>query len=168
MDNVLLFSRGERGTLQLFVGEHDAATIIRDTVEQFLPLASSRNVELETEVPTGFPIRVDADAWKQVLLNLLENAVKYGPAGQTVRIAALWRDGVFRMEVDDEGPGVPPARREEVWKKFVRLERDRGTHKAGTGIGLAVVREIVAQHGGRCWVEDAPTRGARFVVEVPR
>ena len=85
-----------------------------------------------------------------------------------MRVAATVNDGMFRMEVDDEGPGVPSDERDEIWKNFVRLERDRGTHNAGTGIGLAVVREIVALHGGRCWVEDGPGRGARFVVEVPR
>lgn len=168
VDNVLLFSRGERGTLQLYIREHDASAVIRETIEQFMPLASSRRVDVTTELPDTLTVRVDADAWKQVLINLLENAVKYGPVGQTVRVSAAAGDDVFRMEVDDEGPGVPQARREEVWQKFVRLERDRGTHKAGTGIGLAVVREIVSQHGGRCWVEDAPNRGARFVVEVPR
>ena len=168
VDNVLLFSRGERGTLQLEVEEHDASEIIRATVETFMPLASSRNVAFDTHVPRGLRVRLDADAWRQVVLNLLENAVKYGPAGQTVRVAAIADNGVFRMEIEDQGPGVPPSRREEIWQKFVRLERDRGTHKAGTGIGLAVVREIVQQHGGKCWVEDAPRTGARFVVEVPR
>ncbi len=168
VDNVLLFSRGERGALELFVIEQDATSVIHQTIEQFAPMASSRNVEIVTAVPHDLRERVDADAWKQVLLNLLENAVKYGPAGQTIRVAACVEDGMVRMEVDDEGPGVPPDEREEIWKKFVRLERDRGTHNAGTGIGLAVVHEIVSLHGGRCWVEDAPNRGSRFVVEVPR
>jgi signal transduction histidine kinase len=168
VDNVLTFSRNERGALQLFVAEHDAAAVIHQTIEQFLPMAASRNVEIEASVPPELNVRVDADAWKQVLLNLLENAVKYGPAGQTVRVSASARDGTFRMEVDDEGPGVPEDEREEIWTKFVRLERDRGTHNAGAGIGLAVVRDIVSLHGGRCWVEDAPQRGSRFIVEVPR
>jgi signal transduction histidine kinase len=168
VDNVLLFSRGERGALELLISEQDATNVIHQTIEQFMPMAASRNVEISAAVPAELRVRVDADAWKQVLLNLLENAVKYGPAGQTIRVAASATDGVFRMEVDDEGPGVPSDERDEIWKNFVRLERDRGTYNAGTGIGLAVVREIVSLHGGRCWVEDAPGRGSRFVVEVPR
>ena len=168
VDNVLLFSRGERGALELAVAEQDATNVIHQTIEQFMPMAASRNVEISAAVPPELRVRVDADAWKQILLNLLENAVKYGPAGQTVRVAASANDGVFRMEVDDQGPGIPAGERDEIWKNFVRLERDRGTHNAGTGIGLAVVREIVSLHGGRCWVEDAPSGGARFVVEVPR
>jgi signal transduction histidine kinase len=168
VDNVLLFSRGERGALELMLTEQNASAVISETVEQFGPIAASRDVQVVTAVPRDLKFRVDADAWKQVLLNLLENAVKYGPEGQTIRVAACAHDGVVRMEVDDEGPGVPHDERGEIWKKFVRLERDRGTHKAGTGIGLAVVRDIVALHGGRAWVEDAPVRGSRFVVEVPR
>ena len=168
VDNVLLFSRGERGALELMIAEQDASSVISETVEQFAPIAASRNVQVVTAVPRDLRFRVDSDAWKQVLLNLLENAVKYGPEGQTIRVAACAHDGVVRMEVDDEGPGVPQDERREIWKKFVRLERDRGTHKAGTGIGLAVVQDIVALHGGRAWVEDAPVRGSRFVVEVPR
>jgi len=168
VDNVLLFSRGERGAMQLMIEEQDASNVIHQTIEQFLPIASSKNVEISTAVPPGLHVRVDPDAWKQVLLNLLENAVKYGPAGQTIRVGASSNDGVFRMEVEDQGPGIPATERDEIWKQFVRLERDRGSANAGTGIGLAVVREIVARHGGRAWVEDAPGGGARFVVEVPR
>jgi signal transduction histidine kinase len=168
VENVLLFSRGERGVLEVFIDEQDASVVIDETIEQFLPIAASRNVEIATDVPVPLPVRVDPDAWKQVLLNLLENAIKYGPAGQTVLVSASAHDGVFRMSVDDEGPGVPAEERDAIWKKFVRLERDRGTHMAGTGIGLAVVHDIVTLHGGRCWVEDAPNRGSRFVVEVPR
>lgn len=168
VENVLLFSRGERGNLEVFASERDVSEVIGQTVEQFTPIAASRNVEITMDVPVPLVARLDADAWKQVLLNLLENAVRYGPEGQTVRVAASSADGVFRMSVEDEGPGVPEMEREAIWGKFIRLERDRGTHKAGTGIGLAVVREIVALHGGRCWVEDAPQRGSRFVVEIPR
>ena len=73
----------------------------------------------------------------------------------------------MRVWVDDQGPGIPPGDRERVWERFWRLERDRGSPVAGTGIGLAVVRELVALHNGRAWVEDAPGGGARFVLELP-
>jgi len=82
-------------------------------------------------------------------------------------------DGRARVSVDDEGPGIPAAERERIWDRFWRLERDRGSAVAGTGIGLSVVRELVALHGGRTWVEDAPASergdraGSRFVIELP-
>jgi len=110
---------------------------------------------------------IDAEAWKQVVTNLLDNAVKYGPAGQTVRVSVTAQNGWLRMNVDDQGLGIPAADRERVWDRFQRLERDRGTHRTGSGIGLAIVREIVRRHDGQCRIEDAPGGGARFVVELP-
>src|SRR5207244_135699 len=83
------------------------------------------------------------------LLNLLDNAVKYGPPAQVVTVGLAAGEQRARIWVDDEGPGIPPADRERVWDRFWRLERDRGSAVAGTGIGLAVVRELVALHGGR-------------------
>jgi signal transduction histidine kinase len=110
---------------------------------------------------------VDADALRQMLINLLDNAVKYGPEGQRIAVALAAENGTARVLVDDEGPGVPAGDRERIWERFWRLQRDRGSAVAGTGIGLAVVRELAELHGGRAWVEDAPAGGARFVIEVP-
>ena len=103
-----------------------------------------------------------------MLLNLLDNAVKYGPDGQTVTVGTDPTAGDrVRLWVQDQGPGVPAADREHIWDQFWRLERDRGTAIAGTGIGLSVVRELATLHRGRVWVEVAPGGGARFVVELP-
>src|SRR3989454_10950582 len=108
-----------------------------------------------------------------MLLNLLDNAVKYGPSGQTVTLGLTVADGRARVSVDDEGPGIPAAERERIWDRFWRLERDRGSAVAGTGIGVSVGRELVALHGGRTWGEDAPAAergdraGSRVVVELP-
>jgi signal transduction histidine kinase len=116
----------------------------------------------------GIVAPVDADALRQMLVNLLDNAVKYGPADQliTVRLEAGERKACIRVE--DQGPGIPAADRERIWDRFWRLERDRGTAVAGTGIGLSVVRELVALHDGRAWAEDAREGGgACFVIELP-
>ena len=103
-----------------------------------------------------------------MLLNLLDNAVKYGPDGQTVTVGCQAGDpGRVRVYVSDQGPGVPEADRERVWERFWRLERDRGSAIAGTGIGLSVVRELAALHGGRSWVEQGSQGGCRFVIELP-
>ena len=73
----------------------------------------------------------------------------------------------MRLSVEDQGPGIPVKDRERIWRKFVRLDRDRETHEAGAGIGLAVVAELAALHGGRAWVEDGARGGCRFVVLLP-
>jgi signal transduction histidine kinase len=111
---------------------------------------------------------VDAEALRQMLVNLLDNAVKYGPADQLITVRLEARDGHACIEVEDQGPGIPAPDRERIWARFWRLERDRGSAVAGTGIGLSVVRELVALHGGHAWAEDArASGGACFVIELP-
>jgi signal transduction histidine kinase len=95
--------------------------------------------------------------------------VKYGPAGQTVAIGvAPAGEHRVRVWVDDEGPGITSRERDRIWEPFYRLERDAQSAVAGSGIGLAVVRDLITQQGGSVSVEDAPSGGARFVIELPR
>lgn len=146
----------------------DLAAEAQRIVEEFRPLAASRQVTIETAIatqPAVPPVPLRRDALRHILLNLLDNAVKYGPTGQTVRVA-LERDGAaVRLAVADQGPGVPAAEREAVWRAFVRgrSSMDQG----GSGIGLTIVRDVASQHGGRAWVEQAEGGGARFVVVLP-
>ena len=96
--------------------------------------------------------------------------MRYGPAGQTVTVRVDRIDAGARLIVEDEGPGIPIADRDRVWAPFVRLTNHRKSHQSaamGTGIGLAVVRDLTSRHGGRVWVERADSGGARFVVELP-
>jgi len=173
VENLLHFSRSERRLARLSPALAPLAPLVSEAAEGFAPLAAARGVTLCTELADGVVAPVDADALRQMLLNLLDNAVKYGPSGQTVTLALAVADGRARVSVDDEGPGIPAAERERIWDRFWRLERDRGSAVAGTGIGLSVVRELVALHGGRTWVEDAPASehgdraGSRFVIELP-
>ena len=173
VENLLHFSRSERRLARLSPASAPLAPLVSKAAEGFAPLAAARGVTLCTELTDGVVAPVDADALHQMLLNLLDNAVKYGPPGQTVTLGLTVADGRARVSVDDEGPGIPAAERERIWDRFWRLERDRGSAVAGTGIGLSVVRELVALHGGRTWVEDAPASerrdraGSRFVIELP-
>ena len=110
---------------------------------------------------------VDPAALRQILLNLLDNAVKYGPTGQTVTITLRRVGESARIIVDDEGPGIPLEYRERIWEPYQRLESAVAAAVAGSGIGLAVVAQLVALHHGRAWAGEAPGHGARFVVELP-
>ncbi len=167
VENLLHFSRSERRLTRLSPTPAPLAPLLTEAAEAFTPLAAARGVKLCTELTDGVVAPVDADALRQMLLNLLDNAVKYGPAGQTVTLGLTLADGRALVSVDDQGPGIPAADRERIWDRFWRLERDRGSAVAGTGIGLSVVRELVALHGGRAWAEDAPQSGGRFVIELP-
>lgn len=167
VENVLFLSRGARAGRPPSLDDCDMEALVAEAVDAFAPLAMRRDVVITADTPPRLHARVDCDAWKQVLTNMLDNAVKYGPPGQTVHVRLSRQKTMIRLEVEDEGPGVPADERESIWLRFHRLDRDRGTHKAGSGIGLAIVREIIASHGGRCWVENADSGGARFVVEAP-
>ncbi len=170
VENLLHFSRSERRLTRLSPTPAPLAPLLTEAAEAFTPLAAARGVKLCTELTDGVVAPVDADALRQMLLNLLDNAVKYGPSGQTVTLSLDVSEGRALVCVDDQGPGIPAADRERIWDRFWRLERDRGSAVAGTGIGLSVVRELVALHGGRAWAEDCRPEGrmgSRFVIELP-
>ena len=106
-------------------------------------------------------------ALRRALTNLLENAAKYGRAGQQIDVGVSLEGDRALIRVDDCGPGIPRRDRARVWHAFTRLERDVDRAIAGSGIGLAIVHDIMRRHRGRAWVEDSPLGGARFVLEFP-
>ena len=174
VDNVLRFAQSERGLTTVTPRPEALAPLVRDTVRAFEPLADS--VRFRLELDEDVIAMADAGAVRQVLINLLDNAVKYGPPEQTVTVgvdvqpgAPAFGGGVSaaRIRVDDEGTGVPVESRSRVFEPYVRLVRHRGAARGGSGIGLAVVRELAALHGGSAWVETAPNGGARFVLTLP-
>ena len=166
VENVLQFARSGGGRRRLEPDSVPLDGLVRETLEAFRPLAAARGVTLRAEVPGGAAVRADPSALRQVLLNLLDNAVKYGPRGQTVSVAAQVLNGRTRIAVDDQGPGIPLGDRDRVWQGYYRLQREARSAVAGSGIGLAVVRSLATEMGGRTWVEDTDTGGARFVVEL--
>jgi signal transduction histidine kinase len=134
-------------------------------VDEFQPLAAGSRATIEAELVTVPKMLLRPEALRHLLINLLDNAVKYGPSGQTVRVAMAVTNGQLRLAVIDQGPGIPKADREMIWRPFWR-GRNAGA-AGGSGIGLSVVRETARQHGGDVWVEDNPGGGARFVVTIP-
>ncbi len=167
VENVLHFSRVRRGTARLSRDAVDLGPLIDEITDGFRPLAAAKKVELHTEVDDGIIANVDGGALGQVVLNLLDNAVKYGPPGQAVTLRTQLVDDRVRISVDDEGPGIPAEEWERVWAPYRRLQRDVNAAVGGSGIGLAVVRELTAMHGGRAWIADNPNGGTRFVIEIP-
>jgi signal transduction histidine kinase len=167
VDNVLLFSRSERNGMRMQRTATDLSGLVTEVCEGFRPLARAARQELEGEIAPDVRGSVDGDALRQALLNLLDNAVKYGPPGQRIRVGlSRLPDQRAMMWVEDEGSGIRADRRERVWEPYFRLERHRESATAGSGIGLAVVRSVAAGHGGSARIEEARSGGARFVVEV--
>jgi signal transduction histidine kinase len=171
-ENVLLHARGERHALRAAPQRVDAGALARDVACLISAQAAARSARVVVDDAGAGYAWLDGALVRQLLLNLLDNALKFGPAGQTVtlRVATRAGDGdvpaTLHLTVDDEGPGVPPADRARIWQPFARL-RDDAAAPAGTGLGLSVVRQVVGEMGGTARVEDAPGGGARFAVVLP-
>lgn len=141
----------------------DLAELLQDAVAAADAEARRREVHLELDGPDQAPARLELHSMRRAIDNLLSNALRFAPGGSAVRVALSSRtDGGYRIEVRDEGPGIPPAQREEVFRPFVRLSDDG----EGAGLGLALVREVVRRHGGSVQVMESP-RGAHLVVDLP-
>ena len=167
VDNVLQFSRAERGAMRIATEATRVDRLLGDLADCFLPLARARSVRLRLQADLPVTAPLDSGAARQVVLNLLDNAVKYGPAGQTVTVTLGLDRGDAVITVEDEGPGIPAEHRSRVWEPYWRLPRDSASAVGGSGIGLAVVKELVSAHGGSVAVADAPGGGARFEVRFP-
>jgi signal transduction histidine kinase len=168
VDNILNYTRLRKRSERVPTHPAYVTGEVRQAIESFGPLSAERGVTILPEIEPDLWATVDSLALRQVLVNFLENAAKYGPRGQKLTVGAKGMDEVVRVWVDDQGPGIPASEREKVWRAFYRRREAVDAGATGAGIGLAVVRELVLQHGGRVEVTDAPNGGARFVADLPR
>ncbi|HZX95362.1 MAG TPA: ATP-binding protein, partial [Myxococcales bacterium] len=165
--DLLDLSRMEESKLRLKIAEVDLAEYLRGLVGQVEPLASRKGIELKlvTEAHST-PVWCDLERIERVFLNLLSNATKFTPPGGHVRVGLREDQGVAEVTVEDDGPGFPPAMSERLFERFYQVDMGGTRRYGGTGIGLALAKEIVDLHGGRIRAES--NRGARFTVELPR
>ncbi|MEQ8479995.1 MAG: HAMP domain-containing sensor histidine kinase [Hoeflea sp.] len=154
---LLMISRVEAGSSTAQMSLVDLSGLARDAAELYEPLAEDAGVVLTADITPGLTITGNRELLAQSLSNLIDNAVKYvGDVAAPKITVSLVRSGeVFRLSVTDNGPGVPADRREDVVKRFVRLDESRS--KPGTGLGLSLVQAVAALHGGRLELEDGST-----------
>ncbi len=169
VENLLHVSR--MGRAPLHQGPREEVVVreaIHDLTEAFAPLARTRRAEIEATVdPPGAVALASRSGLYQMLANLLDNALKYGPEGQTIHVEGEARNGRVRIAVNDQGPGIPPRERGRVWEPYRRLQRDVDGRETGSGIGLSVVKSLAEAGGGSAWVEEGRGGGARFVLDLP-
>lgn len=160
---LLALARAEPGSATL-LDPLDLAELVREEAENWLPAATARNIDLGFEVVSA-PLRGSPLLLKEMLTNLVDNALRYTPTGGSVTVRCGVHEGAPFLEVEDSGPGIPPAERERVFERFHRLP---GADDEGCGLGLAIVREICSQHGATVAVVEAETLGgACFRVKFP-
>jgi heavy metal sensor kinase len=166
VENLLTFARIDEGGLELLVGYHDLGEIAEEAAISYRAAAESAGVKLAI---TGGPATAhgDRDRLRQVIGNLIDNAISFAPAGSEVGLH-IWSAGAEAgIRVSDEGHGVPREDRERIFERFARRDPARSRGGRGAGLGLAICREIVASHGGRIWVEERVPRGSVFIVALP-
>jgi signal transduction histidine kinase len=165
LNTLMDISEAETGTMTLGREPTDLNDLIRQSVELYEDLAEERQVEIRTSTESELVVEVDRNRMRQVLANLLDNALKYTPAGGQVTITAT-RDGPDAvLTVSDTGVGIPPAELPRIWDRLYRGDKSRSTR--GLGLGLSLVRAIVAAHGGRVDVRSTPGAGSTFELRLP-
>ncbi|MCA1583915.1 MAG: HAMP domain-containing histidine kinase [Acidobacteria bacterium] len=166
IENILHFSRAEHGAVSLSLVSVRLDVLLHDILDGFAPLTRSKRASITRRIEEEVMVPVDAGALRQIMLNLLDNAVKYGPPDQTITVSAAHAHGMVTIAVDDQGPGVDAEHASQIWRPFYRVAA-HAQEAGGTGIGLAIVKQLVELHQGRISVEQAEPAGARFVVTLP-
>jgi len=175
IDDLLSLSRIELTEHQPPSDRVDVAEVLHRIAAAFEPRVAARNVQLDLDLAEGLPlVTADADQLEQVLQNLVDNAVKYGPQGGRVRVVAKlplagrWpsRPGVV-LSVTDDGPGIPKAHVPRLTERFYRVDKGRSRNAGGTGLGLAIVKHIVNRHRGQLLIESEEGKGSTFSVWLP-
>lgn len=148
------------------------AILLRAAVETWIDGVKTncqrRKMSLVNEIPEDLSVEADWELLRRCVLNLLDNAIKYGPPGNVVRIVARLEPETCLLRVIDNGPGIPAGMEEMIFDPFTRLDRDASQARVSSGLGLAFCKEVAQVHGGRIWVEAGDPSGAVFCLALPR
>ncbi len=168
IDAVLDFANFTRGTRRFQFEYEEIGPLVSATAEDFRPQAEAAGFTYSVEVEPNLPeVRADRDALRQVVLNLLTNAVKYSEDERWIAVRVLRRGAAVAIQVEDRGIGIEPSEQQRIFEEFYRVDQRLSSPRQGVGLGLTLVRRIAEAHGGRVEVQSAPGRGARFTVWLP-
>lgn len=165
VDQLLKLSQFESGVVRIDRQDFLVSEVIADAMGEVSPV--SDGVRITAEVDDRLAGRGDPERLHEVLTNLLTNAVRHSPAGGQVRVRGAPVPGGLRIEVSDEGAGVPEADIDRIFDRFYRVDASRDSGAGGAGLGLAIARSIVELHGGSIWAAQPAAAGCRIVVELP-
>ena len=168
IDQILTLARAEAGQIRLTVAPVDLGQLAASLVDQLQPLAEARSIDLSCDPVDAVIVQGDPAWLKRLLLNLLDNALKYTPAGGRVSVRVSRLGDRARIDVQDTGAGLSPADLPRVFERFFRADPARSSSLPGAGLGLNLVQWIVAQHRGQVTVQSRLGQGSTFSVTLPR
>jgi PAS domain S-box-containing protein len=166
ISDILDLSKIEAGRMELALESLTVEGAFAEVLSVMQPLADKKSQLLSANAEPGLAVRADATRFKQVLLNLLGNAVKFTPNGGRIELAARLTDGKVRVEVRDNGPGIPPDEQQRIFEAFYRL-CEFGKKNEGTGLGLAITQRLVELHGGQLGLDSQLGQGSCFYFSLP-
>ncbi|MET0650475.1 MAG: ATP-binding protein [Pyrinomonadaceae bacterium] len=167
IEDIMELSSIESGVHSLEVREARLYQVVRDTFGGLASKAEACGVALVNEVGTDATVRADSRRLEQMLLNLVENAIKYSRRGEAVRVRHE-RGARDLISVEDTGEGIPAEHLPRIFERFYRVDRARSRDIGGTGLGLAIVKHLARAHGGEVGVRSTPNVGTTFIIELPR
>ena len=167
VEGLFAISRLDAGEAQAEWVKFDLAQLATATADQMFLLAEDKNIRIECAAEKGVWVQGDRARLKQVVVNLLDNAIKYTPAGGSVTLAVGTKDQKALLEVKDDGIGIAPEALPHVFERFFRVDKARSREPGGAGLGLSIVRSICHAHGGVTEVTSEINHGSRFAVRLP-
>jgi len=168
VDDLLDISRMEQGTFELEAGPLAVRPLILHAVAEMQFTAQEKEIRLETSVPRTLPpVWGDPNRLEQVVVNLLDNAIKFTPREGAVTVRGRVLEGELVIEVQDTGPGIPADALDRLFTRFYQVDASSTRRAGGIGLGLSISQQIVEAHGGRIWVESEVGKGSTFSFTVP-
>src|SRR5262249_15458523 len=167
VESLMAISRLDAGEARMERDTLDLAELASSTTEQMRLLAEDKNIALRCESDEQVTVEGDRARLKQVIVNLVDNAIKYTPAGGLFGVKIRASNSHAVVEVNDNGVGIPPEGLPHIFERFYRVDKARSRQMGGAGLGLSIIKAIVTAHGGQVRVESVEGEGSRFLVELP-
>jgi heavy metal sensor kinase len=167
IDNLLMLAKADQGTYHATFSEVDLKALVDELYEDSEVLAERKNIRVELHADRPITIVGDRLRLRQLLLNLIDNAIKYTPDGGTVTLSLDGQNGSAVITVQDTGMGIPPEEQEKIFNRFYRVDKARSRELGGTGLGLSIARWIAELHRGTIGVRSEPNKGSTFTVTLP-
>ena len=167
VESLFALAKLEAGEARTKWDRFDLSKLATSTAEQMCLLAEDKSISISCQAPASVPVEGDSARLKQVVVNLLDNAIKYTPSGGAVRLMVGASGEKAVLQVSDNGIGIPAAEQARVFERFFRVDKARSRDLGGAGLGLAIVKSICAAHGGSVELQSVEGQGSRFQVELP-